>query len=399
MMDFSALSARQRRILGLIQKSGGSTRKEVAERLDLPLPTVTRIVSDLRDRGLLLEDAGPVRTARGRPNTTVRLRNSAAYAIGVDFDGRRWSWELCDANAVRVAGEGPILHREGISEASTAAIVGALRSAVAAAGVAWADVAIIVFAVHAIVAANGDIYESFDQRKRSFNINDVGTRVSEKPCVSNDPARMYMVVEYDPTIDHPDSAYVLYGMHGHGMGLMVCGKMLRTFNGISGEIGHLAVGSDLPAGTGDRTLPPLVDVSNGQILVAAAQASLWGRQLEEQLKAGLRVRDICDAARGGNPGAADLLCRHVELLAPALASTASLAGSETVVLGGEWTDSGETVRQHLVSKIETRIAGALSERLVVRYARNGMDAVVSGAAIFGAEIMLAGRDADIAPAS
>lgn len=388
MMDVSALSLRQRRILKVIQQLGSTTRKEVAELLDLPMPTVTRLVSDMRDRGMVQEDAGVARPARGRPNTTVRLRDAFAYSIGVDFSAQRWSWAICDANANVVSSGGPKEHGNGLSRMSTTAIIEELRSAVVAAGIAWSDVAVIVFAVHAIVAANGDIYESFDQRQMSFNIDQVAAAASGKLCVSNDPARMYAVVEHDPAIDHPDSAYVLYGRRGHGMGLMVCGKMLRTFNGISGEIGHIVVGPNTARSKGSKAFRALDECSNGNILIETAMKSGWGAALAARSGRELGVKDICDAARDGHPGAIQLMCQHAEMLAPALASTVSLVGSETVVLGGEWTDAGEAVLRHLASHIKARVAGALSERLSVRYARYGLDGIARGAAIFGTRELL-----------
>ncbi|MDW6024209.1 ROK family protein [Mesorhizobium sp. BAC0120] len=375
------LTSRQSTILSIVQANRRITRKEIARALDLPLPTVTRIVSDLRDERYLLEDESESRPEPGRPNSIVQVNPDVGYAIGVDLRKHSWSWALSNAKLQLVHRSNSIECRNAVSAESVRSIIASLMDDVINIGLQWRNISTIVFAVHAIVATNGDIFLGYEDDRCAFNVDSVASEASGKRCASNDPARMYVVVERDEAIDRPDSAYVLYGQRGHGMGIIVSGEILRSFNGICGEIGHIATWTD------DGRRQTIADRTNGNLIVNEAMGSDWGKALAQSKRAQLTLADICNAARGGNSHATALLCEHAARLAPALAATVSLLGSETLVLGGEWIDSGETVRRQLLAEIRRNLAGALSERLAVRYGRHGPDSIASGGALYGARLI------------
>ena len=381
MISSRPLTNRQSTILSMVQASRRITRKEIARALDLPLPTVTRIVSDLRDERYLLEDESESRLLPGRPNSIVQVNPDAGYAIGVDLRKHSWSWAVSNAQLQLVHRSSSTDRQNAISTKSVQSILASLRDEVLNIGLSWSNISTIVFAVHAIVATNGDIFLGYEDDRCAFNIDRIASEASGKRCASNDPARIYVVVERDDTTDRPDSAYILYGRRGHGMGIIVSGEILRSFNGICGEIGHITTWTD------DGRRQTIADRTNGNLIVNEAMASDWGKALARSKRAPLTLADICNAARGGKLQATALLCEHAGRLAPSLAATVSLLGCETLVLGGEWIDSGETVRCQLLAEIRRNLAGALSERLAVRYGRHGPDSIASGGALHGARLI------------
>lgn len=381
MTSSKPLTVRQSTILSIVQASRRTTRKEIARVLQLPLPTVTRIVSDLRDERYLLEDESESRLLPGRPNSIVQVNPDVGYAIGVDLRKHSWSWALSNARLQLVHRSNSFDQQNAISPKSVESILASLRDDVMNFGLSWDSISTIVFAVHAIVAANGDIFLEYKDNRCAFNIDRIASEASGKRCASNDPARMYVVVERDDIADQPDAAYIIYGHRGHGMGIVVSGKILGSFNGICGEIGHITTWTD------DGRRQTIADRTNGHLIVKEAMASVWGKSLTQSKRAPLTLADICDAARAGNSQATVLLCEHAGRLAPALAATVSLLGCETLVLGGEWIDSGEMVRRRLLAEIRRNLAGALSERLAVRYGRHGPDSIASGGALYGARLI------------
>jgi hypothetical protein len=379
MAPSSGLKDRQRQILALVQSKGSARRRQISQTLGLPLPTVIRLVAELLDGRYLYELNSEARATPGRPNTPVMINGSCAYAIGVEISDRKWSWAVADAALNEVASGGPFKAEGALSARGVRVIIAALRQEMHKNRIPWNGIESIVFAAHAIVAASGDIFIDYSDHEPAMNLNSVAGAESGKHCVSNDPARLICEIEH-AQIDGTDAAYLLYGDRGHGMGIVALGRILQSSNGICGEIGHLAIAST------KRSLGPqtLVQATNGNIIVKQCEAEAWGRELPRSDGGKLALADICRAAKRGHVGANELLCEHARIVGTALASVVSLIGCETIVIGGVWEDSGEEVRSCFELEIRKHIAGAIAERIQVRYATHGTERTAFAAALHGA---------------
>ena len=72
-------------LLSLLQ-DGQISRVELAEKLSLSNTTITNLISELLDQGIILEEEVEIHEERrrvGRPRRMLRLVPSARYAIGV----------------------------------------------------------------------------------------------------------------------------------------------------------------------------------------------------------------------------------------------------------------------------------------------------------------------------
>ncbi|MEU8504729.1 ROK family protein [Streptomyces brevispora] len=72
-------------VIEAVRLAGTITRGEIAHRTGLTQQSVSRIARSLLDRGILIEDAQR-RGTSGKPRTPVRLRGSAAHALGIHID-------------------------------------------------------------------------------------------------------------------------------------------------------------------------------------------------------------------------------------------------------------------------------------------------------------------------
>ena len=74
------------RVVDELRRRGNASRGEIADATGLSRTTVTTLVADLQERGLVIETgANDERHARGRPPVQLRLDPSAGAAIGADF--------------------------------------------------------------------------------------------------------------------------------------------------------------------------------------------------------------------------------------------------------------------------------------------------------------------------
>ena len=380
MAKLTGLKERHLQILSIAQAEGRVTRKQISEKLALPLPTVIRLVADLLDSNYLVESASEIRSTPGRPNTPVRINGRCAYALGIDLHFDSWSWALVDAARTEIGRGGPYPAPASMTEQGIAQIVDDLRRETAGLGLSWDSIKSMVFAAHTIVTASGDLFDDHRDAEPTMNLNAVASSAANKHCVSDDPARVSCEVERDAAQDGTDAGYLLYGESGHGLGIVALGQVLQSDNGICGEIGHLAV-----AGTMTAQAPlTLMELTNGALILDQARSAPWADNLPRQSGSDLTLSDLFAAARNGHDDAIALLCHHAEILAPALASAVSLIGCETLVIGGVWENAGETVRACFVSEIRKWVTGAVSGRIKVRYATHGTQDIALGAARAGA---------------
>src|SRR6478752_1816150 len=63
------------------------SRTELAERLGLSLPSITRLCGPLLVRGLIREGQGAVAQGRGRPRRPLALQPEALHLAGVNITG------------------------------------------------------------------------------------------------------------------------------------------------------------------------------------------------------------------------------------------------------------------------------------------------------------------------
>ena len=380
MARLNGLKDRHLQILSIAQSEGLVSRKQISQKLGLPLPTVIRLVADLLNADYLAESNAELRATPGRPNTPVTINGNCAYSLGIDLHPVKWSWAVADAALNKVASEGPFFSSDPMTEQGVAGIMETLRHELGKRQIPWDKIKSIVIGAHAIVTATGDIFVDYGDLESLMNLTAVASAAAGKICISDDPARLFCEIEHDPDVDGTDAAYMLYGLGGHGMGIVALGKVLQSFNGICGEIGHLAM-ENTSSSNAPKTLEQVTD---GNLILKQAEAENWSADLPRSTGAQLVLADICRAARSGHAGATEVLRQHARILAPALASVVSLIGCETLVIGGLWEDSGERVLSCFQTEIKKRVAGAVSRRIKVRYATHGVDKIAYAAARYGA---------------
>src|SRR5919106_916261 len=102
MEDVAAGSPRElnkARVLGALRTLGETSRAEIARRTGLSRSTVSSIVGQLLDAGLVSERDRPVNgtaSRGGRPPTTIALDPAAGVAVGIDFGKRHLSVAASD---------------------------------------------------------------------------------------------------------------------------------------------------------------------------------------------------------------------------------------------------------------------------------------------------------------
>src|SRR4051812_12315577 len=79
-----------RRVVDALRRSGTASRADLARATGLSRTTISSLVGEMLDRGVLVERLGEVRErgGLGRPGVLLALDASAGAALGVDFGHR-----------------------------------------------------------------------------------------------------------------------------------------------------------------------------------------------------------------------------------------------------------------------------------------------------------------------
>src|SRR4051794_21185187 len=94
--DSRRRSSRER-VVDALRDRGPVSRAEIARHAALSRATVSSVVSELQDAGLVAEANGvPAETGQGRPASLLRLDPSAGAAVGIDIGKRHLRVTVAD---------------------------------------------------------------------------------------------------------------------------------------------------------------------------------------------------------------------------------------------------------------------------------------------------------------
>ncbi|MGD9694930.1 MAG: ROK family protein [Thermoleophilia bacterium] len=319
------------RVIAVLREPGTLTRAEVARRTGLSRSTVSTVVADLIDAGIVREGDEPLPGAgAGRPGMPLRLDATAGAALGISLQHDGVHAIVTDL-AHRVLAEHEVaapLERMGADDVARRA-ADAARAALDAAGVpagrlvgTAASVPSPVDPASGVLGAES-VIPSIAGRDIAGPLSALlGTGVRAE----ND-TNLCVLAEHiwGARPGHRDMLYLKLS-RGIGAGLLLGGAIYRGAHGGAGELGHTPI---VPEG------PPCRCGNRGCLETVAGTGPLV-EQVAVRLGEGPRtVGAVVELALAG-----DTVCRRAlrdvgSLVGTALASTVNLLNPDLLVIGGE----------------------------------------------------------------
>lgn len=138
------------------------SRTELARLTGLNGGTITAIVRDLVERGLILEERIPS-PSRGRPRVNLRINPEGAYVVGATMtDDARLLAEVADLRGQSIASSSAVFHGTAGLENLARQFAGVVRGAIAASPIAPDRIAQIGIGLPAIVDSRSGVVEFFE---------------------------------------------------------------------------------------------------------------------------------------------------------------------------------------------------------------------------------------------
>lgn len=342
-------SATQRALLNQFITQGAATIPELSKNLGISIPTVTKSLNELMDKGLV-QEVGKRDNSSGRVPTIYDLIPTSGYFIGIDPTADSLAMGASDfcGNIIHQKNNIPF-HYEDTPECLQG-IVKSIRDFID-------ELTIdknLILGICMNVAERVDPFEGKAYNKYTFLDKPLATALSEAvgfPVYVDNDSRSMAYGEYLKGCCKGEKNVVFINIAwGLGMGLIIDGKLYFGKSGYSGEIGHMSVyDNDIICHCGKLGCME-TEVSGRalkrkmtKLLMDGGQSILSDKVVNQ--KQPLTLQDILDAIAKEDVLCIEALQRMADELGKNLAGIINIFNPDLLVLGGEMSVTGDYLIQ------------------------------------------------------
>ena len=344
----------KRRIIAYHMKHGNATIPDLAKRLGLSIPTVSKLVDELTDTGLIKE-GGKTETGSGRHPNTYGLNPDSCYFVGVDIKNGSLSLGLMDFGGKVIEKQLDIDFESCNSVDNLSQLCDIINRFINSRSVDRSA----ILAVNVNISGRVNPMMGYSYSRYNFEEMPLSEVLSEKlglrVCIENDTRAMTYGEYIYGDCSKIDNLIFLNLSWGIGLGIIIDGKIYHGKSGFAGEIGHMVTyDNEIICHCGKKGC--LETEASGRALV---------RKLIERLEAGansliadryrenktITLDDIFEAI-----DSEDLLC--IELvedmgreLGRWLAGIINIFNPEKVILGGALSAVGDYILQPVMTAV------------------------------------------------
>lgn len=378
----SLREANRIRIVDAVKKHGGLTQVELAGATGLSPATVSNIVKELSESGVLSTSKS---MRSGRRAQYVTLAHASGLVCGVHFSQRQLRIALADTAMTIVSEhEMPLardhrsdneIRRVGMLIADMLENVSAERDELLAVGIA---VSAPMDAESGMIARPG-ILRGWE----GISIRETAERTIRVPVAVENSSNLSALAEHrhGALRGHTDAVYVEVS-DGIGAGLLVGGRGYRGASGSAGEFGHMVIVEN----------GPLCRCGN----LGCLEAIAGGDAIVESLKnrySGLKLGDVIVRAMSGDDVCVRAIADAGAHIGVAAANIASMFDPARIVIGGPLVRAGELLLGPIRQVVDRSLATRLAPPPEIVAAQLGSRAALMGA------IGLAGDQVSAFPAA
>ena len=368
-----------RLILRTVYDFGPISRAEVARNTGLTRTTVSDVVSDLLDDGMVREvGRGP--SSGGKAPILLSLVGDARQVIGLDLGEETFAGALVNLRGeIRRVVELPVDGRNGDD---ALALVFRLVEELLADATAT-PLGIGIGTPGLVDTRTGTIRWAVNLDWQNLPLGGLLTERFGLPAYVANDSQAAALAEYTFGTDarRRSNLVTIKVGRGIGAGLVLNGSLFQGDGFGAGEIGHVAVVDDGAACRCGR-FGCLETVASSRAI--AARAGALARELRTPLAAAATERELTidDVIRGfaaGDEAARTAALEAARLLGRAIAGVIGVLNIERIVLDGPVTAFGEEWRSTIADEARRRALTLLSGSTEIEFGRPSRNVVVVGA--------------------
>lgn len=363
----------EKAILQHLSDHGESSISEIAATAMTSVPTVTKYLSGLENKGLILS-CGRTDSGQGRKACLYKICETKAYFVGVDPKQNSLEMALCDfAGTIVRTYKAPLAFEntpEGMEE-----VCSRVEEFISGSKIPADKIKVIAFNLSGRVnPKTGYSYSLFNFENQDEPLSAIlSSRLGCKVIIENDTRSMaYGEMKSVVKNKYSDFLYINVGW-GIGLSIIIDGKQYYGRSGYSGEFGHSSTyDNEIMCHCGKKGCLE-TEVSGRAILHKFLERVSNGETtiLKDRISKGQKItyKDIIHAANHDDMLAIDVLEKAGSELGKHIANLINIFNPEAVIIGGTIGHSGEFFFQPLQLSIK---------RYSLRLMSQGMDIVLSG---------------------
>lgn len=379
-------AAMKQKILGLCINDGDYSLADLSKELGASIPTITKLVGELLEDGLL-EDMGKQGTNGGRRPSIYGLNPSAGYFVGVDIRRKFISYAVTDFKGSQIDYQEQLPFSVQNSEESFREMCRYLTSHMESNGIEPSRVLAYGFNLTGRVNnETGYCFSYFigeDKPIASVLEDELG-----KPAFVENDSRAMTYGEYICGAANNEKNMLFINIAwGLGMGMIVDGKLSYGKSGFSGEIGHF------PLLNNDQ----ICHCGKTGCLETGASGSAAYRIFMEKLNDGrtstlsekfnkgeqIHIEDIIDAVREEDVLAIEVIEEIGTTLGRAIAGLINLFNPELIVIGGSIASTKEYLLLPIKSAIQKHSLNIINSDTSIKFSKLGKRAGAIGSCMLG----------------
>ncbi len=337
-------------ILEIIRREGPVSRNAIAERLDVSLPTVMRVVDDLVKEDLV-RPQGATEWTGGRRRSLLEFNPERQVVVGVDLGGTKMFGAAADL-AGNIVDEVDINRHSSVGEQSFDRLTELIDTLLASPKIQGRRVrGIGVGAPGVTHHREGIVTWAYSLQWRDYPLKAKLVERYNLPIAVDNDVNLAALGELWFGAGQNTSNMVLITLGtGIGAGIIIDGALYRGSHEASGEIGNMLPGREFLGKRFDE-FGALETMASGTGIAERARQALKDQRDPAEL-AGLLAEDVFDAARQGQAWAKIVIDETVDYLAVAIANLAVSFDPEVIVLGGGVTRSADLLIDPILHRIE-----------------------------------------------
>jgi len=337
----------------LAQSKDALSIPNIAERIKLSVPTVTRLIVELKENGLVIEE-GKVVTESGRKPVVYTIQKNRFYSVGVEILLKKIQVSIANidlhADFFKQNTEFTLENtKNGRDE-----ICNFINDAINASEIKKENIIGIGIGITGRVNSLTGTTFNFFEFDNTPLADYIENKLNLPTIVENDTRVIGMYESVAGKVQNSSNALIVNISSGIGMTVIANGKIISGNSGFAGEFGHMQF-----AGTKNRAC---ICGKKGCL-----DTEVSGKALEVEMKEALEngehsIRfssssekihydEIIDAANEGDLLSVTLLQKQGEKLGSALGNIINLINPEIIVISGKY------------SKIESFFASAVNSGL------------------------------------
>jgi glucokinase-like ROK family protein len=360
-------------ILEIIRRESPISRSVIAERLDVSLPTVMRIVDGLVEEGFV-RPQGSTEWSGGRRRPLLEFNVDGFVVLGVDLGGTKMYGAISDLGG-NILTELDLGRHGTTGEEGFENLVLLIDTLLARPELAGRPVRGIGVGVPGVTLhREGIVTWAYTLKWKDFPLK---ARLAERyhlPIIVDNDVNLAALGElwFGAGQNTQNMILITIGT-GIGAGIIINGALYRGSKEASGEIGHMVLSREF-LGKNFEDFGVLESQASGTGIIARAREVLKSKDSSLDLDE-LTAEDVFEAGRKGEPWAQEIVEKTIDYLTIAIANLEASFNPEVIVLGGSVTHSADLLVKPILQRLKGMIP--IMPRLVV--SSLGLQATVMGA--------------------